>query len=100
MKLLKKHGLAVNYGFTGGDEITFNAAQFMQTGGARLYGLFAYAEMEREPPAIGLALLSSLVAEGRLKPLIGTVRPWPEFLRASQDLIERNYPGKVVVTLG
>ncbi len=99
MTLLKKHGLAVSYGFSGGDEITFNAGQFMQTGGARLYGLSAYAEMEREPPVIGLALLSGLVAEGRLKPLIDTVRPWSEFLQASQDLLDRKYPGKVVVML-
>lgn len=100
MKLLKKQGLAVNYGFTGGDEVTFSASQFIQAGGVRLYSLFANTEMEREPPAIGLALLSSLVAEGRLKPLIATVRPWPEFLQAAQDLIERKYAGKVVVTLG
>ncbi len=100
MKLLNKHGLAVNYGFSGGDEITFNAGKFMQTGGARLYGLSAYAEMEREPAATGLALLSGLVAEGKLKPLIDTVRPWPELLHAAQDLLDRKYPGKVVVTLG
>lgn len=100
LTLLKKHGLAVNYGFTGGDEITFSASQLIQAGGGRLYSLFANTEMEREPPSIGLALLSSLVAEGRLKPLIGTVRPWPEFLRASQDLIDRKYSGKVVITLG
>lgn len=100
MKLLAKHGLAVNYGFSGGDEITFNASQFFQAGGAGLYGLSAYTEMEREPAAIGLALLSGLVVEGRLKPLIDTVRPWPELLQASQDLLDRKYPGKVVVTLG
>lgn len=100
MKLLQKHGLAVNYGFSGGNEITFNVGQFMQIGGARLYGLSAYAEMEREPAAIGLALLSGLVAEGRLKPLIDTVRPWPELLHAAQDLIDRKYSGKVVITLG
>ena len=99
MKLLNKHGLAVNYGFSAGDEITFNARQFMQAGGARLYGLSAYAEMEREPAATGLAFLSSLVAEGKLKPLIDSVRPWSEFLQASQDLMDRKYSGKAVVML-
>lgn len=100
MKLLTKHGLAVNYGFSGGDEITFSALQFIRIGAGRLYGLSMPTEMEREPAAIGLGILSSLVAEGRLKPLIETVRPWPELLQAAQDLLDRKYPGKVVVTLG
>lgn len=99
MKLLKNHGLVVSYGFSSGREITFNGGQFMQVG-AGLYGLFLYNEMEREAPAIGLALLSGLVAEGRLKSLIDTVRPWREFLQAAQDLVDRKYAGKVVVTLG
>ena len=97
--LLAKHGIAVSYGFSGGSEITFNATPFMRTGGGRLYGLSAYTEFQREAPGIGLTRLAALVAQGKLKPLIDSVRPWPELLQAAQDLIDRKYPGKVVIKL-
>ncbi len=99
MKLLKKHGTAVNYGVSGGSDVTFNDSAFFGGGGLRLYGLSLYTEVEREAPGTGLARLANLIAAGKLKPLIDAVRPWSELLQAAQDLIDRKYAGKVVITL-
>jgi len=39
------------------------------------------------------------VAAGRLTPHIRLERPWGEIARVAQDLMDRRFPGKAVLTL-
>ena len=97
--LLTKGGLAVTYGYAGGSEVPVNESPLIGAGGVRLYFLSSYTETEREPASIGLARLAALASAGKLKPLIDAVRPFSEILQAAQDLYDRKYAGKVVITL-
>ena len=61
-------GACVLFGTSAGSEVTFDAARFFLTGGANLYGFILFHEVERTPPGEGLAELTALVADGRLRP--------------------------------
>lgn len=98
--LLAKGGLAVAYGQTAGPTTTFNLAQFYATGGASLYGFILFHELIRQPAAVGLKRLATLVGDGRLQPLIGAEARWTEIGSMAQRLQERDYPGKAVLHVG
>jgi len=59
-------GICVLLGISSGSEVTFDAATFMRTGGARLYGFILFHELPHRPAAQGLARLVAMVAEGGL----------------------------------
>ena len=40
-----------------------------------------------------------LVAAGQLAPHVSVERPWTEIARVAQDLMDRRFPGKAVLTL-
>lgn len=98
--LLGKGGLAVAYGQTAGPSTTFNLAQFYATGGASLYGFILFHELIRQPAAVGLKRLATMIGDGRLQPLIGAEARWAEIGSMAQRLQERDYPGKAVLHLG
>jgi NADPH2:quinone reductase len=98
--LLAKGGLAVAYGQTAGPSTTFNLAQFYATGGASLYGFILFHELIRQPAAVGLKRLATMISDGRLQPLIGAEARWTEIGSMAQRLQERDYPGKAVLHLG
>ncbi len=100
MTMLAEDGVAVAYGVAGGLETKFNTLEFFhQQGGARLYGLAMYYELVRMPGGIALSRLARLVESGKLKPLIGVVRPWSELIPTVQDYDDRKFSGKAVLTL-
>jgi NADPH:quinone reductase-like Zn-dependent oxidoreductase len=78
-------------------ETSIQPLSFLRIGGARLYGLGMYYELQRQPPAGGLARLVRLVAAGRLRPLIAVEEPWTEIGRVAQQLRDRRYAGKAVL---
>jgi NADPH2:quinone reductase len=39
------------------------------------------------------------VAAGQLAPHVSVERPWTEIARVAQDLMDRRFPGKAVLTL-
>lgn len=71
---------------------------FARAPGARLYGLFLFAQLEREGGASdGLSRLAKLVADGRLECSVDWQAAWSEAPEAIAALIERRIAGKVVL---
>lgn len=93
--LLAPGATAVTYGTLGG-RAELGLSDFGGAPGARVQGhFFAAPEATR---GADLAILAGLVADGRLRPLLGDVRDWertPEVLAA---LRERRTRGKAVLT--
>ena len=98
MASLAKNGTCVIYGTTAGSEVPFNVQSFYATGGARLYGFILFHELLSTPASIGLGRLAGLVASGRLRPLIDTEVPLARIGDLAQQLIDRTFTGKAVIT--
>ncbi|MEH2083759.1 MAG: zinc-binding dehydrogenase [Nostoc sp.] len=95
--LLAQDGKTVLYGVSGGDEVTFNAAQFFGTGSVSLYGLRLFDELRFESAAVGLKRLLSLVEAGELHPHIDLEASWTQIADVAQQLLDRRFPGKAVL---
>ena len=96
---LERGGVCVTLGVSASPEVTFDARQFFATGRTTLYGFYLFTELGTEPPSVGLRRLAELVAAGQLVPHISLERPWGEVGRVAQDLMNRRFPGKAVLTL-
>jgi NADPH:quinone reductase len=99
LEQLAPDGMCVMFGTTAGAEITFNASKFYSKGGLNLYGFILFHELKRQPAAVGLARLVKLVASGALIPHIDLEAPWSEIAKVAQQLTDRQFPGKAVLTL-
>jgi NADPH:quinone reductase-like Zn-dependent oxidoreductase len=96
---LARDGVCVTLGVSASSEVTFDARQFFFTGRTTLYGFYLFTELGAEPASVGLRRLADLVAAGQLTPHISLERPWTEIARVAQDLMDRRFPGKAVLTL-
>ena len=96
---LDRGGVCVTLGVSATAEVTFDARQFFFTGRTTLYGFYLFTELGAEPASAGLRRLADLVAAGRLTPHISLERPWGEIARVAQDLMDRRFAGKAVLTL-
>ena len=99
LEQLAPDGTCVMFGATAGAEITFNASKFYGKGGLNLYGFILFHEVKRQPAAVGLARLVKLVASGTLIPHIDIEAPWGEIAKVAQQLTDRQFRGKAVLTL-
>ncbi len=99
LEQLAPDGTCVMFGATAGAEITFNASKFYGKGGLNLYGFILFHEVKRQPAAVGLARLVKLVASGALIPHIDIEAPWSEIAKVAQQLTDRQFRGKAVLTL-
>jgi NADPH:quinone reductase-like Zn-dependent oxidoreductase len=99
LRMLSPGGTCVLFGASGAAETTFDARELFRIGGASLYGLILFEEVQREAPNIGLARLARLIADGKLKPAIEVEAPWSEVAEVAQRLIERKFTGKAVLHL-
>ncbi|MBD2207181.1 zinc-binding dehydrogenase [Calothrix sp. FACHB-1219] len=99
LSLLSKDGTVVLFGVSAGAEVTFNAQQFFATGGASLYGLILFHELQRESAAIGLQRLLRLVETEQLRPHIDIEGDWTQIADVAQKLLDRTYPGKAVLNI-
>lgn len=98
LRLLAPHGTCVLYGVSSGAETTFDAGAFFRSGGAQLYGLYIFKELESgENAAGGLSRLLQLVASGQLTPRISLEDNWTSVGTVAQQLMDRNFPGKAVL---
>jgi NADPH2:quinone reductase len=71
---------------------------FARAPGARLYGLFLFAQLEHEGGATrGLGRLTKLLADGRLECSIDREGSWREAPEAIAALLERRIAGKAVL---
>jgi NADPH:quinone reductase-like Zn-dependent oxidoreductase len=96
---LERAGVCVTLGVSATAEVTFDARAFFVAGRGTLYGLYLFTELGSEPAKVGLGRLAQLVAAGQLAPHISLERPWMEIARVAQELMERRFTGKAVLTL-
>jgi NADPH:quinone reductase len=91
-------GVVVTIGNSSEEETTFNARTLYAKGGARVYGLLIFEELEsRRVGAADLERLLNLVREGRLHSPIEVRRPWTELPAVVEELEQRSYAGKAVL---
>lgn len=96
--LLKPDGLCVSLGIMDGFEVTLKLREiFGSTGNVNLSTLVLPVELKSKAGTEGLTRLASLVAEGRLHPLIGVEAPWTEIATIVQQFQTRRFPGKAVL---
>jgi NADPH:quinone reductase-like Zn-dependent oxidoreductase len=83
------------------EPVSFATRDFYRAApGARLYGLFLFAELAKMGGATqGLRRLAELVAAGRLDPQVDFIAPWTEAERAIEALLDRRVAGKAVLTI-
>ena len=98
--MLAPGGTCVVFGSSGATETTFDVRSFYLTGAARLYGFILFHEVLANPASDGLARLSRLVAEGKLRPHVSVEASWEEVGEVAQRLLDRSYTGKAVLRVG
>ena len=99
MKMIAPGGMCVLYGVSAASETTFDAATFMRTGGASLYGFILFHEIPYRPAAQGLTRLVEMVAGGRLHPQIELEAPFEQIAEVAAKLYNRGIAGKAVLHL-
>lgn len=98
--LLAHDGTCVNFGVSGGTEVTFDLRHFFLLGGATLYGFIIFHELKRKSVTEGLDRLSRFIADGRLRPQIDVEAPWTQIGDVAQRLMNRGFTGKAVLHIG
>ena len=99
MDMLAPGGTCVTFGSSGEAETSFDVRSFYLTGAARLYGFILFHEVLTHPASGGLARLSRLVAEGRLRLHVSVEASWEEIGEVAQRLLDRGYTGKAVLSV-
>jgi NADPH2:quinone reductase len=93
-------GTVVAFGASSPEPTTFDVSRFYNRGGARLYGLRVFDEIDRHRSAQrDLALLVAELASGRLDPQVDLVLGWRDADAALAALMERRVAGKAVLTI-
>ncbi|HEX6086799.1 MAG TPA: zinc-binding dehydrogenase [Thermoanaerobaculia bacterium] len=93
-------GVVVTIGNSSEEETTFNARTLYAKGGARVYGLLIFEELEsRRVRASDLERLLALVQNGRLHAPIELRRPWTELPAVIEEMEQRSFAGKAVLTV-
>jgi NADPH:quinone reductase-like Zn-dependent oxidoreductase len=96
--LVAPGGSCVLYGASQSAVTTFDASRF-RVGGTKLYGLVMQYELARTPPSVGLAELLALLEQKRLGSVIEVRAPLSEIARIADDLMQRRFSGKAVLTV-
>jgi NADPH:quinone reductase len=92
-------GQMICYGVSGASgPVSIDSSVFLRTS-AQVSGLRVFTEQAREGASVGLARLARMIAAGTLKPLIAVKAPWTEIGPVAQQLLDRTYPGKAVLTI-
>ena len=99
LKMIAPGGMCVLLGVSSASEVTFDAATFMRTGGASLYGFILFHELPYRPAAEGLARLVAMVAAGRLHPQVELEAPYEQIAEVANKLYSREIAGKAVLHL-
>jgi NADPH:quinone reductase-like Zn-dependent oxidoreductase len=97
--MMAYRGTIVTYGGgMGASAVPFDAVALL---GKQLTasGLIVFEETLRETAAAGLQRLVRLAASGRLTPLISLQADWTDIGSVTQQLLDRGFPGKAVLTL-
>ena len=100
IELIARGGIVVTIGNSSEAPATFNPRSLYRKGGASIYGLLVFEEVEnRRVGTRELEYLLELVRAGTLEPIIRLKRSWRELDRTLDDLGERRFRGKAVLTV-
>ena len=99
LKMIAPGGMCVLYGVSASSEASFDAATFMRTGGASLYGFILFHELLHRPASQGLARLVEMVSGERLHPQIELEAPFAQIAEVANKLYDRGIAGKAVLRL-
>jgi NADPH:quinone reductase-like Zn-dependent oxidoreductase len=91
-------GHVVVYGVAAGGPITVDSTLFLRSR-MIVSGLAVFTELQKETAAVGLSRLAGMCAAGTLKPHIAITAPWTDIGSVAQQLLDRSYPGKAVLTI-
>lgn len=93
-------GVVVTIGNSSEEETTFNSRTLYAKGGASVYGLLIFEELEsRRVRASDLERLLELVQSGKIHAPIEMRRPWTELPAVLEEMEQRSYAGKAVLLL-
>ena len=94
-------GTVVSFASTVPEPVSYPArAFFSRAPGARLYGLYVFAELAHtRSGAADLGRLAELVDAGRLEPQLDLTLPWTRAGEAIEALLDRRVAGKAVLTV-
>lgn len=93
-------GVVVTIGNSSEEETAFNARTLFAKGGASVYGLLIFEELaSRRVAAADLERLLGLVRDGKLRVPVEVRRPWTDLPQVMQELEQRAYSGKAVLTV-
>jgi NADPH:quinone reductase-like Zn-dependent oxidoreductase len=98
MGMLSFRGVCVTLGASESAEASFNIRTFFMAGGA-LQGFFIFNEMQRKLASRGLSRLLELAAMGQLQTSISVETSWTNIAGVAQQLLERQFSGKAVLTV-
>jgi NADPH2:quinone reductase len=95
-------GIVVSFASTVTEPVSYpTRSLFARAPGARLYGLFVFAELTHTRTCSSdLRRLADLIAAGKLDPQIAMQVSWERAGEAVQALLDRRVNGKAVLTVG
>ena len=100
VKLVEPQGIVAVYGNSAATESTISFGDFRGAQNARIQSFFYFTSEPEEQFAPDLALLVSMVAQGSLRPAIGSETDWTDFAPVSEALRARRLAGKAVFRTG
>ncbi len=100
VKLIEPRGTVAVYGNSAAAETTIGFGDFRGAQNARIQSFFYFTSEPEEKFAPDLALLVSMIADGSLKPVIGSERSWIDFAEVADTLRARRIAGKAVFRVG
>lgn len=100
LELVARGGVIVTIGNSSEEPASFNPRSLYRKGAASIYGLLVFEEVEsRRVGSRELAHLLELVRTRVVQPLIKVQRSWRELDRTLEDLEQRRFRGKAVLTV-
>ncbi len=97
IELVEPRGTVVVYGNSSTESTTLSFANFRGAPNSRVQSFSYFTSEPEDRFAPDLALLVSLVAEGRLKPQIGVEQSWRDLISVGEQLRSRQVAGKAVL---
>lgn len=97
--MLAPDGTCVNFGVSATSTVTFDLRSFFIAGGTSFHGFYLFQELQHESAQSGLTHLGRLVEAQHIHPHIALEESWEHISDVAQQLIERRFAGKAVLTV-
>ena len=99
VKKIKPFGTLVSFGNSSEQPKASYEVAAMYRSSVSLYGFILFNELKQEPASVGLAKLAGLISRNKLKPLIELEAGWEDIKKVAQDLMDRKFKGKAVLSV-